>query len=53
MECHEWREIYYLDQLRNAAGLLPRVDAGENLGGVGGGDAAEDDGDGHRVHDFN
>ena len=40
-----------LDQLRNAAGLLPRVDVGEDLGSVGG-DAAKHDGEGHRVHDF-
>ena len=42
----------YLDQLRNAAGFLPRVDVGEDLCGAGGGDATEHDGDGHRVHDF-
>ena len=40
-----------LDQLGNAAGLLPRVDVGEDLGGVGG-DATERDDDCHRVHDF-
>ena len=40
-----------LDQLRNAASLLPRVDVGEDLGAVGG-DAAEHDGDGHRDHDL-